>query len=66
VRVDGHDEEIGRGVNPLRANALFQSQAQTNATLAAQAANNVTVSASRTRSQKIWQIGLMAGNIRRF
>jgi len=48
------------------AKTLFQSQAHTSATLAAQATNSVTVSVSWTRSQEVWRIGLMAGNIRRF
>jgi len=42
------------------------SQAHTSATLAAQATSSTTVSVSWTRSQELWRIVLMAGNIRRF
>src|ERR1700712_3468158 len=51
---------------PRRSKTLRQSQAHTSATLAAQAASSATVSVSWTRSQGVWRIVLMAGNIRRF
>lgn len=46
--------------------ARDHSQAHTSATLAAQATSSATVSVSWTRSQELWRIVRMAGNIRRF
>src|SRR3979490_2910209 len=53
------------GMSPASI-AWEYSQAHTSATLAAQAASRATVSVSWTRSQGVWRIVLMAGNIRRF